>query len=53
MKNIRKIMICGSVIFLVGCAGMSGEFDCNVSSGGKCLPTDQVNKMADAGVFNR
>jgi len=53
MKKFKKILLLGSVIFLVGCVGMNGEFDCNVSSGGKCLPTDQVNKMVDAGAFNR
>lgn len=38
---------------LVGCAGMGSDFDCNADSGGKCLPMDQINKMADAGAFNR
>ena len=40
-------------LVLSGCAGMNSRFDCNVNSGGKCLPMDQVNKMADAGAFNR
>lgn len=39
-------------VFLSGCAGMNGKFDCNVSSGGKCAPMNHINKMADRGAFN-
>lgn len=53
MNKIKKIIILSVIVLLNGCAGMSGEFDCTVSSGGKCLPMDQINKMADAGSFNR
>jgi conjugal transfer pilus assembly protein TraV len=40
------------VSFLSGCAGMGHQFDCNVSSGGKCAPMHNINKMADHGAFN-
>jgi len=53
MNKIIKIILFGLIILLTGCAGISGEFDCTVSSGGKCLPMDKINKMADAGAFNR
>lgn len=50
---MKILLIFSLAILLSGCAGMNGEFDCNVSSGGKCLPMDQINKMATAGAFNR
>ncbi len=36
---------------LTGCIGMGGDFDCNVSSGGRCAPMHHINKMADRGEF--
>ena len=37
---------------LTGCVGIGSKFDCNVNSGGKCAPMQQINKLADAGVFH-
>ena len=39
-------------IFLSGCMGMGSKFDCNVDSGGKCVPMHHINQMANYGVFN-
>ena len=50
---MRLITILTLSTLLTACAGMGSQFDCNVNSGGKCLPEDQINKMADAGSFNR
>lgn len=36
---------------LSGCTSMNGKFDCNVGSGGKCVPMNHINKMADYGAF--
>lgn len=54
MKKIKPIFLVSllvSAIFLSGCAGMNGQFDCNASSGGRCAPMSQINKMADYGMF--
>ncbi|CAL7962414.1 conjugal transfer pilus assembly protein TraV [Gammaproteobacteria bacterium] len=40
------------VLFLSGCVGMNSKFDCNVGSGGKCAPMNNINKMANLGEFN-
>ncbi|MBU0744903.1 MAG: type IV conjugative transfer system lipoprotein TraV [Gammaproteobacteria bacterium] len=60
MKHVNKMekkgfkyAFCFSILFLSGCAGMNGKFDCNVNSGGKCAPMNQINKMADTGLFNK
>jgi len=34
-------------IFLVGCTGMSSNFQCNVPSGGLCASMSQVNHLVD------
>lgn len=52
-KTMKTIITLVLVFLLSGCAGMGSKFDCNVSSGGKCLPVDKINQMADAGMFNR
>lgn len=49
---MRKLILLGLIICLSGCAGMNSTFDCNVSSGGKCLPMDRINQMADQSAFN-
>lgn len=53
-KKTLKILLLGIVIptFLSGCMGINSRFDCNVSSGGKCVPMDSIHKMADRGEFN-
>jgi hypothetical protein len=50
---MKKIIVLCLIFLLSGCVGMGSKFDCNVSSGGKCLPMDKINQMADAGMFNR
>ena len=58
IKKIKKLVVLKRsaflflVIFLSGCVGMSSKFDCNIGSGGKCLPMHHINKMAVQGVFN-
>jgi hypothetical protein len=32
---------------LVGCTGMSSNFQCNVPSGGLCASMSQVNRLVD------
>jgi hypothetical protein len=34
-------------IGLVGCTGMSSNFQCNVPSGGMCASMSQVNQLVD------
>ena len=52
MKKIISRVCAGLLpVFLAGCSGMSGKFDCNVSSGGRCAPMSQINKMANQGTF--
>ena len=41
-----------AILFLTGCSGMESKFDCNVSSGGRCSPMHQINRMASRGYFN-
>ena len=50
---MKKISVLFLLLLLVGCTGMHSKFDCNVDSGGKCLPMDQINKLATQGAFNR
>ena len=50
-KIIPKAFAVLLPIFLAGCSGMGGKFDCNVSSGGRCAPMSQINKMANRGAF--
>ena len=38
-------------LFLSGCAGMSSSFDCDVGSGGKCVPMHRINQLATHGAF--
>ena len=38
-------------VFLSGCMGMGSKFDCNVDSGGRCIPMHHVNQMANYGAF--
>lgn len=52
MKKIFFLnMFVALFVVLSGCAGMNGEFDCNVNSGGKCLPMDEINKMVVVGMI--
>ena len=54
MKKIKSIFLVSllvSTIFLTGCTSMNSQFDCNASSGGRCAPMNQINKMADYGMF--
>lgn len=48
---LKIIFMVGSSWLLTGCVGIGGNFDCNVSSGGKCAPMHQINTMADRGEF--
>src|SRR3989304_3774247 len=48
----RLLVISMLSIFLSGCMGMGSKFDCNVDSGGKCVPMHHINQMANYGVFN-
>ncbi len=40
-------------IILAGCAGMNSSFDCNVTSGGRCVPMMSINEMVNRGAFQR
>lgn len=50
-KSIFLVSLLVFTIFLSGCTNMNGQFDCNASSGGRCAPMNQINKMADYGMF--
>jgi hypothetical protein len=53
MRILSIFVVLVLIVCLSGCAGMGSDFDCNADSGGKCLPMDQINKMTDAGAFDR
>jgi hypothetical protein len=48
----KTLAILLSGIFLSGCMGIGGQFDCNVNSGGRCAPMHHINRMANYGAFN-
>jgi len=55
MKKIKPIFLVSLLVFVLclsGCTNMNGQFDCNASSGGRCAPMNQINKMADYGMFH-
>ena len=57
IKTMKKFVILKQstfifcTLFLSGCAGMNSSFDCDVGSGGKCVPMHHINKMANYGAF--
>lgn len=52
MNSKSKVFIMFLPIFLAGCSVMNSKFDCNVSSGGRCAPMGQINKIATQGAFH-
>ena len=52
ITTLKLLVIPTFGIFLSGCMGMGSKFDCNVDSGGKCVPMHHINQMANYGVFN-
>lgn len=49
--QILKPLILILPIILTGCSAMNSSFDCDVGSGGKCVPMPTVNEMANRGMF--
>ena len=51
MRRFNFIFIAAIVILFSGCAGMNSDFACNGKSPQMCQPIDNVNKVAEEGVF--
>lgn len=51
LNKAKRFVIPILSIALSGCVGMGSKFDCNVDSGGRCIPMHHVNHMANYGVF--
>lgn len=46
MKYHFLLPVLGSLFLLVGCAGVSGDFECNETTTDRCMTMDQANQKA-------
>lgn len=46
MKYHFLLPVLGSLFLLVGCAGVSGDFECNETTSDRCMTMDQANQKA-------
>lgn len=49
IKLIKGLISSGALVFLIGCAGINGKFDCPSQAGIYCNSVSEVNDLVDRG----
>ncbi|WP_342221476.1 type IV conjugative transfer system lipoprotein TraV [Candidatus Fukatsuia endosymbiont of Tuberolachnus salignus] len=46
MKHFFLLAVGGSILLLTGCAGVSGDFECDATTRDRCMTMEQANQKA-------